>query len=119
MSDEVSDVVTAEGRDTGRRNLRVDVHRDGDWHVSVHLWIVTPDHRVLLQRRAAGKENHPGLWDVSVAGHLAAGERATDAAMRECREEIGLTIGADELRYLRSTREADAEWWLLHRSRDP
>ena len=31
MSDEVFDVVTAEGRDAGRRKLRVDVHRDGDW----------------------------------------------------------------------------------------
>lgn len=91
------DLVTADGRQTGLRKRRDDVHRDGDWHVAAHVWIVTPDLRVLLQRRALAKENHPGLWDVSVAGHVAAGESAVEAAVRECLEEIGLVVNGDEL----------------------
>ena len=104
MSEEFFDVVTAEGLATGLRKRRDEVHRDGDWHVSAHVWIVTADHRVLLQRRAARKENHPGLWDVSVAGHLSAGERAVEAAVRECREEIGLAVAPSELRAAGSLR---------------
>ena len=118
MSEEMFDVVTAEGKATGQRRRRDDVHRDGDWHVSAHVWIVTPDGRVLLQRRAEGKESHPGLWDVSVAGHLAAGERAVEAAIRECREEIGLSLSADELCYLGSVRSDQREQaFATHRHR--
>lgn len=98
------DLVTPEGVLTGVSKRRDDVHRDGDWHVSAHVWIVTPDDRVLLQRRAEGKENHPGLWDVSVAGHLSSGERAVDAAVRECREEIGLALEPEELEPIGSMR---------------
>ena len=98
------DLVTPEGLPTGVSKPRDEVHRDGDWHVSAHVWIVTPDDRVLLQRRAETKENHPGLWDISVAGHLSAGERALDAAVRECREEIGLVLEPDELEPIGSIR---------------
>ncbi len=101
---ELIDVLTAEGAPTGVAKSKADVHRDGDWHVSAHVWIVTPDDRVLLQRRAEGKENHPGLWDVSVAGHLSSGERAVEAAVRECREEIGLTLEPEELEPIGSMR---------------
>jgi isopentenyldiphosphate isomerase len=81
------------------------VHRDGDWHVVAHVWIVTPDGRVLLQRRATMKENWPGYWDVSAAGHLSAGESAIDAAIRETREELGLAIAADDLTHIGTVRE--------------
>lgn len=47
---------------------------------------------MLLQRRAAQKDSWPLLWDVSVAGHVAAGESAYDAAVREAREELGIEV---------------------------
>lgn len=89
------DVCTPTGHATGRRKAKSAIHRDGDWHISVHIWIVTPGNEVLLQRRAAGKENYPGLWDVSVAGHISAGETPVEAALREAAEEIGLDLSND------------------------
>jgi isopentenyldiphosphate isomerase len=59
---------------------------------------------VLLQRRALSKESWPGQWDVSVAGHVAAGESALDAALREAAEELGLSIDARELTLLGTLR---------------
>lgn len=94
------DVLGADGTKTGEAKPKPDVHRDGDWHRAAHLWIVTPDRRVLLQRRSLEKENWPGLWDVSVAGHLSAGESAEEAAVREAREEIGLEVDPRALRHL-------------------
>ena len=52
---------------------------------------------VLLQQRGKDKDTHPLLWDVSVAGHIGAGEQIPLAAIREVEEEIGLTVKAGDL----------------------
>jgi isopentenyl-diphosphate Delta-isomerase len=97
---ELIDVLTANGQPTGIRKPKSEIHRDGDWHRAAHVWIVAPDGRVLVQRRSLRKENNPGLWDVSAAGHLSAGESAIEAAVRETGEEIGLALSPNELNHL-------------------
>ena len=97
---EMIDVLTIDGRPTGTQKSKTEIHRNGDWHRAAHVWIVAGDGRVLLQRRSLRKENNPGLWDVSAAGHLSAGESAIEAAVRETREEIGLVLSPVELQYL-------------------
>ncbi len=85
------DIYTRDGVHRGVKD-RADVHRDGDWHRSVHIWIVRQSERALLiQQRAPGKDTWPGYWDASVGGHLSAGERYEDA-YREIEEELGVTI---------------------------
>ncbi|HEY6892867.1 MAG TPA: NUDIX domain-containing protein, partial [Rhodanobacteraceae bacterium] len=98
------DVLTPEGKPTGKRKAKPDIHRDGDWHRAAHIWILSRDGRFLIQRRSLRKDNNPGLWDVSAAGHLSAGESAIDAAVRETFEELGLTIRADELKFIAALR---------------
>ncbi len=100
------DILDDRGSPTGRTKPKPDVHRDGDWHRAVHIWILTPDGRILIQRRALAKENHPGLWDVSCAGHVSTREAAADAAIRETHEELGLDLGPGELRPLATLRES-------------
>jgi isopentenyldiphosphate isomerase len=56
--------------------------------------------------------NHPSLWDVSVAGHVDAGETAVDAAIREAREELGIALRVDELRHVATLRE---QWVIEER----
>ena len=70
------------------------MHRDGDWHRALHLWVLVRGPGgpcVVLQRRSLAKDTHPGLVDVSVAGHLGASETVYDA-LREAEEEIGLAV---------------------------
>lgn len=104
MAPEWIDVLDAGGAFTGVVKLKPDVHRDGDWHRCAHVWIVASDGRLMLQRRALVKENWPDLWDISVAGHVSAGETAIDAAIRETFEEIGLRIAAGELLHIGTLR---------------
>jgi isopentenyldiphosphate isomerase len=68
------------------------VHLDGDWHRSLHVWILSrPRAAVLVQRRAETKETYPGALDASVGGHYRAGEGA-EALVREAQEELGLAL---------------------------
>lgn len=77
---------------------RDEIHMTGDWHGSVHVWLVdTANGDILLQQRAKTKESFPGMLDAPVAGHIAAGETPQEAALREASEEIGIDIDPDEL----------------------
>ena len=60
-------------------------------HRSVHVLVFGRDGKLLLQLRAKGKDVQPGKWDTSVGGHLAPGETYEQAAVREMREELGIT----------------------------
>jgi isopentenyldiphosphate isomerase len=108
--EELIDVLDEAGVPTGARKAKRLVHADGDWHRVVQLWIVDLRGWVLLQRRSPGKENWPGFWDISAAGHVAAGETALDAIVREAREELGLDLGHGELTHLASHRQQ----WVLN-----
>jgi len=77
--------------------MKSEAHRKGLLHQTVHIWFYTSDGKVLLQQRGKNKETHPLLWDVSVAGHIGAGEEIEIAAIREIEEEIGLTISRKDL----------------------
>ncbi|AVZ79519.1 NUDIX hydrolase [Zoogloeaceae bacteirum Par-f-2] len=57
---------------------------------AVHLNAVTPDGRMWIARRAAGKAIDPGLLDNLVGGGLASGETPRVALLRECAEEAGI-----------------------------
>ena len=96
---ELLDVLDADGHPTGERKPRGDVHRDGDWHRTVHVWVARSDSHVLVQRRAEGKRIEPGKLDVSVGGHLVAGELDIDV-VREVEEELGLVLSFGSLTYL-------------------
>lgn len=101
---ELIDILGRDGSATGLVKPKPDVHRDGDWHRAVHVWIITPDDRILVQRRALVKENNPGLWDVSCAGHISAGESVIDAAIREAQEELGIELDTGELKHVARIR---------------
>lgn len=96
--DELVDILDENGNATGKTCLKSEAHANGWFHPTVHIWCYTPTGMVVLQRRGANKDTHPLLWDVSVAGHVGAGESLEEAAVRETQEEIGLSINPSELK---------------------
>ncbi|MEO5730367.1 MAG: NUDIX domain-containing protein [Byssovorax sp.] len=103
---ELFDLFDRDGAPLGRSKPRRDVHRDGDWHRSLHIWVALregPDlpgaprsPHLLFQRRSPEKDTWPGALDAAVTGHLRAGESILDG-LREAREEIGLELGPGDV----------------------
>ena len=95
--EEYIDIVTKEGVLTGKSALKSEIHTKGYYHNTAHVWLYKKEGYVLLAQRAATKSICPLLWDVSVAGHVDAGERIEHAAIRETKEELGLVIFQESL----------------------
>ena len=98
--DELVDILDSEGNATGQTCLKSEAHKKGLWHASIHAWIFTKNGQVLIQKRIEDKDTFPGLWDVSVAGHIGAGEGPLLAARREAFEEVGFEISSDSLNFI-------------------
>lgn len=98
--EEYINIWTENGEATTEERLKDDAHLEGLFHPTVHVWMYTPKGEILLQQRGAHKETYPSYWDVSVAGHVMAGELIEDAALREVKEEIGIKISISQLKQI-------------------
>lgn len=96
--DELVDLLDSYGSKTGKTAMKSVAHRDGLFHAAIHVWFYTKDGHLLLQQRTKNKDTFPLLWDVSVAGHIGAGEDILESAIREVQEEIGLKIHHEDLK---------------------
>jgi len=96
MADEHIDIL-AEDLTLVRTCLKSEAHKNGWLHPTVHIWFYTDSGEILIQKRAEDKKSFPDLWDVSVAGHIGAGEEVIIAAIRETKEEIGISVRREEL----------------------
>lgn len=97
---ELFDVILADGAPTGVVKTRASIHRDGDWHRAVHVWVAGLDPRgrlfLTFQRRSLAKDTWPGRLDATVGGHYRAGE-SLDDTLREVEEEIGVRVEREQL----------------------
>lgn len=97
---ELLDIVDKNGKPTGKTALKSEAHSKGLYHNTIHLWLFTSKGEILLQQRSHKKLIYPLLWDVSVAGHIDAGETFIEAAIRETKEEIGLQLEPNNLQHI-------------------
>ncbi len=106
MSKEYFDLLDENGNKTGKIKLRTEVHRDGDWHKAVHIWIINNKGDILLQRRCATKDSNPNMLDISSAGHLSAGDDSLTGAIRELKEELNLDVNKEELQFIKTLKRS-------------
>ena len=88
---EILSVVDGQDQVIGQ-SRRDDIHRLGLSHRAVHVLVFRHDGQIFLQKRGWHKQESPGLWDSSVAGHVDAGETYDACCVREIREEIGIRV---------------------------
>jgi len=90
---EMIDVLDENGVKTGRVATRDTVHHEGLWHRCIVVAILNDKNEILLQQRAHSKAKNPDMWDISVAGHISAGQDSLSAAAREINEEVSVNLG--------------------------
>ncbi|MGO1228762.1 MULTISPECIES: isopentenyl-diphosphate Delta-isomerase [unclassified Brachybacterium] len=62
-------------------------------HLAFSCYVVRPDGRVLLTRRALTKRTWPGVWTNSFCGHPRQGETFAEAIARHAMHELGMEVG--------------------------
>lgn len=99
---ELLDIVDINGNPTGEVRDREEIHREGLLHRTSHVWIARKNDKsgmdLLLQKRSDDKDSHPGCYDISSAGHIPAGCGYLESALRELKEELGVSATGTELK---------------------
>ena len=79
---------------------------------NAHVWLWKRGNdgiEVLLQRRSLTKKRRPGYYHISAGGHINLGENPVDTAIRETKEELGLTLDPARL-YLAHIVRMPSKW---------
>jgi len=118
VTEEIFDVVN-ERDEVIDRKPRSEVHRLGLRHRAVHVLVFNARGETFLQKRSMTKDREPGKWDSSTSGHLDSGEDYDACAVRELREEIGLTVAKalEQLFKIAACPETDQEFVWVYRCR--
>lgn len=116
-ADELLTLVDASDADRGKAT-RAECHAPGGLlHRAFSVYLFDGDGRLLLQRRHATKPLWPGAWANSCCSHPVGDERVGDAAVRRCREELGLDVVIDPLtrfEYRAHWEDVGTEHELVH-----
>lgn len=95
---------------------RGDVHARGLLHRAVHIFVFNSRGQFLVHLRSAHKDEYPLRITSSCSGHLNAGEGYDTAAVRELREELGLTASLEYLGSFPAGPETANEHTRLYRA---
>jgi isopentenyl-diphosphate Delta-isomerase len=111
---EILEIVDSEDNVIGTA-ARSDMHRLGLMHRAVHIFVFNEAGEIYVQRRSDSKDRHPGKLDSSAAGHVDPGESYRQTAVRELREEIGISGCMEEVFRVKASEITDHEHVVLFR----
>ena len=116
VSEELLDVVDKNDQVIGVKK-RGEIHAQGLMHRSVHILVFNSNAELFIQKRSMSKDNEPGLWDSSAAGHVDSGEDYHCCAIRELGEELGIYVSTplDELFRLPASPITGMEHCIVYR----
>lgn len=95
---ETWDAYQADGRKAGRTIVRGEPIPEGLYHIVADVLVRHTDGDYLVMRRDLQKQPFPGKYEAGASGSILAGETPFDGALRELKEETGIT--AERLTFL-------------------
>lgn len=115
---ELWDIYDADRIKTGRIHRRGDPLKEGEYYLVVHVWMMNREGKFLLTKRSPNK-GFPNMWE-STGGSALAGDDSLTAALREVKEETGLTLNPERGKLLFTQRQEDyfRDIWLFHQDFD-
>lgn len=111
---EIWDVYDENRNLTGRTHRRGDPLMPGDYHLTVHVWMLNSQGKFLLTKRSPNK-GFPNMWEPT-GGSALAGDDSLTAALREVKEETGLELCPENGRIVLQNSGPDfhEDVWLFH-----
>lgn len=88
---ELWDLYTKHREKTGKEHIRGEKIPPGYYHLVVHIWIRNSQGKYLISQRSADRPTFPLMWEC-VGGSVLKGENSIDGAVREVKEEVGITL---------------------------
>ena len=88
---ETWDLYTRERVLTGKTHIRGEEIPEACYHLVVHVWIRNANGEYLISQRAANRASLPLMWEC-VGGSVLAGESSLEGALREVKEEVGISL---------------------------
>jgi len=67
----------------------------------IYVIVKDKNDKILLQKRSSTKDLYPNCWDLSIGGHVIYNESYLKTAIRELKEELGITASAKELKFVK------------------
>ena len=118
---ELLDIYDYKGERTGKVIQRGTRLLPGEYMKTVLIVIFNSEGKMLIQRRVPEKEHWGGLWDLSCCGAVIAGEEPRTAAMRELKEELGLTVDLTRERpvFVNAWKDGTNDAFVIHMDLNP
>ena len=93
--------------------------KDGEYGLSVHIWIMNKEGKFLVQKRTKSRKRFPNMWSLT-AGAVDTGETSLEGAIREAKEEIGINIEKEEFELILSIKRKHnfLDIWLVRKDID-
>jgi isopentenyl-diphosphate delta-isomerase type 1 len=113
MTEELLEIVNKDNQVTGRAP-RSQIHAQQLMHRAVHIFLFNSREELFLQKRSAQKDEFPGYYDSSAAGHVDPQESYADAAARELEEELGITAALKKIAEIPACRDNGWEFSVFY-----
>ena len=98
---EMREIFLRDGTPTGRIVEKHTPLNDGEYFLHAVIILATREGQYIMQQRSLKAKYSPGEWDVT-GGGVNSGETSAEAAVREAKEELGVTVRPENLRYMMS-----------------
>lgn len=105
---EYLDIVNDDNKIVGRAS-KDECHLKGYMHRSVFVFIFTTSGKLVLQQRSSKKAIRPNKITASACGHVLSGEDYATAAIRELKEELGITTNLRHILIIHGPYDYDRE----------
>lgn len=113
---EIFDVVDENDRVIGQATRKECNSNPNLIHRAVYVLVFNSKGELFLQKRSKTKDICPGMWSISVSGHVDHGESYETAAIREMKEEIGLSSALQFLDKYIIHGETENEFSAIYRT---
>lgn len=97
---EMWDIYDKSGNMTGKIMEKGSLIGEDEYHLAMEAWIVNKEGRILIQQRSNQCEILPDIWG-HTTGRMLSGENSMAGCIREIKEELGMTVSAEEIHFIR------------------